>query len=498
VINTLVFTTFFEVGFGYAIVRHYLAAELRGAVTWLAFALMLAGTLMAAAAMIGGRASVLYTFYPPLRAHPLFYVGAALLVVGSWIPFFQWIAAYLAWRRAHPGERTPLAVVGILATFTIWLTCTLPLAWEVLVLLVPWSLGFVSTINVVLARTLFWFFGHALVYFWLLPAYVMFYVMLPELAGGKLYSDAAGRLVFLSLVVLSVPVGVHHQFADPAISASLKWFQGVLTFGVVVPSLMTAFTLAASLEHAARRRGASGLFRWWRALPYLDPDRYLFAYFIAGLWLFALGGITGIVNASMGMNNVVHNTAWVPAHFHTTIAGPVFLAFLGMSLHLMTQLTGKQLRLPRLNLVVPYAWFGGMLVFSLPQSVVGLLGAPRRTDLGATYANPASPLYEPSWMPYLQLGAVGAVVLGVAMALYFLVFFTTLLSPRRRAPALAFPTAQAHHDGRLALTENLAPWVVASLVLLAIAYAPPLYQAVTRPARGAPPFEPTSPVAIAP
>jgi heme/copper-type cytochrome/quinol oxidase subunit 1 len=101
-------------------------------------------------------------------------------------------------------------------------------------------------------------------------------------------------------------------------------------------------------------------------------------------------------------------------------------------------------------------------------------------------------------MPYLQLGAVGAVVLGVAMALYFLVFFTTLLSPRRRAPALAFPTAQAHHDGRLALTENLAPWVVASLVLLAIAYAPPLYQAVTRPARGAPPFEPTSPVAIAP
>jgi cytochrome c oxidase subunit 1 len=498
VINTIVFTTLFEVAFGYAIVAHYLRCGFNPAVTVLSVALMLAGTLMAAAAMLSGRASVLYTFYPPLRAHPLFYVGAALLVVGSWIPLFQWIPAYRAWRREHRGERPPLAVVGMLATFTIWLTCTLPLAYEVLVLLLPWSLGLVPTVNVVLARTLFWFFGHALVYFWLLPAYVMFYVMLPALAGGKLYSDAAGRLAFLSLLVLSVPVGVHHQFADPGISASLKWFQGVLTFGVVVPSLMTAFTLAASLEHAARRRGATGLFRWWGRLPYLDPERYLFAYFIAGLWLFALGGITGIINASMSMNNVVHNTTWVPAHFHTTIAGPVFLAFIGMSLHLMTQLTGKQLRLPLVNLVVPYAWFGGMLVFSLPQSVVGLLGAPRRTDLGPTFANSASPLYEAHWVPLLQLGAIGAAILGLAMMLYFLVFFVTLASPRRREPALAFPTAEAYHDARLAVTDDLAPWVVASVLLVVIAYAPPLYQVVTSPARGAPAYEPTSPIAIGP
>ena len=142
VINALVFTTFFEVAFGYVVVAYFLRCHFDSGVTWLAFALMLGGTLMAALAMLTGTASVLYTFYPPLRANPLFYIGAALLVVGSWVPFFQWIAAYLALApRSIPGEKTPLGVVGMLATFTVWLFATLPLAYEVLVLLIPWSLA---------------------------------------------------------------------------------------------------------------------------------------------------------------------------------------------------------------------------------------------------------------------------------------------------------------------------------------------------------------------
>lgn len=295
VINALVFTTFFEVAFGYVVLAYFLRCGFHPAVSWAAFALMLSGTLMAAAAILSGRASVLYTFYPPLRASPLFYLGAALLVVGSWVPYFQWIQAYRDWRRAHPERTTPLGVVGMLATFTIWFFATLPLAYEVLVQLLPWSLGWTPTVNVVLARTLFWFFGHPLVYFWLLPAYVMFYVMLPALAGGKLYSDTAGRAVFLLFIVLSAPVGIHHQFADPAISSGYKWLHGVLTFFVAVPSFMTAFTLAASLEYAGRAHGGTGLFGWWRRLPYFDRERYLFAYFFAGLVLFFFGGITGII-----------------------------------------------------------------------------------------------------------------------------------------------------------------------------------------------------------
>jgi len=495
VINALVFTTFFEVAFGYAVLAYYLRCGFDARVTWLAFGLMLGGTLMAAAAMLAGTASVLYTFYPPLRASPLFYIGAALLVVGSWVPFFQWIPAYVRWRREHPGQQTPVGVVGMLSTFTIWLMATVPLAYEVVVLLIPWSLGWTATVDVVLARTLFWFFGHPLVYFWLLPAYVMFYVMLPALAGGKLYSDDAGRLVFMLFIVLSCPVGLHHQFADPGISSSYKWLHGGLTFLVALPSFVTAFTVAASLEYAARARGGCGLFGWWRHLPYFDPERYLFAYFFTGLVLFVFGGITGIINASAPMNNVVHNTAWIPGHFHTTVGGPVFLSFLGMSLFLTAQLLGKRVRFPMLNLCVPYLWTAGVFVFSIGLSVAGLLGEPRRSNLGPTYANAASPLYHPGWQVWSQLGAVGGIIMTGAMLLFFIVFFATLLSRAEQPPALRFPTAEAYHDGTGRFVSNFRPWVVAALVLLALAYIPPLYEIVSGPTQRVPAYEPASPIA---
>jgi cytochrome c oxidase subunit 1 len=496
VINALVFTTYFAVAFGYAVLAYFLRCRFTAAVTWLAFAIMLVGTLLTAAAILSGRASVLYTFYPPLRASPLFYIGAALLVIGSWLPFFQWIAAYLRWRREHPDMKTPLAVVGMLSTFTVWLMATLPLAYEVIVQLIPWSLGLTSTVDVVLARMLFWFFGHALVYFWLLPSYVMFYVMLPKLAGGKLYSDAAGRLAFMLFIVLSCPVGIHHQFADPGIAASFKWFHGLLTFLIVLPSFMTAFTLAASLEYAARRRGGRGLFAWWAKLPWRDPQRYLFAYCMAGLILFVFGGITGIINASVAMNNVVHNTAWIPGHFHTTVGGPVFLSFLGMTLFLISQLTGRPLRLPRLNVCVPYVWMLGVAVFSTGLSVAGILGEPRRTNLGLTYANSASPLYQPAWAVWSHLGAVGGVIMAAAMLGFFAVFFATLFGAPTAAPALALPVSETYHDENLPAVRNFTPWVAAAIVLLVIAYVPPIYSAVTGPTQLAPAYEPSSPLPV--
>src|SRR4030095_4668980 len=126
VVNAIVFTTFFAVAFGYAIIRYYLGRPVNMKVAWLSFGLMIVGTLLAAAAILSGKATVLYTFYPPLRAHPAFYFGVVLLVVGSWVAFFNWLPPYFAWKRDHPGEKVPLAVVGIFATFIIWLIATTP------------------------------------------------------------------------------------------------------------------------------------------------------------------------------------------------------------------------------------------------------------------------------------------------------------------------------------------------------------------------------------
>jgi cytochrome c oxidase subunit I len=495
VINAVVLTSFFAVAFGHATISFFLKREPHKWVSWLSFWLMTGGTLMAAWAMLAGKASVLYTFYPPLRAHPFFYLGAALLLVGSWIPLFSWATIYVQWKKENPETKTPLAVLGTLVNFTIWFVCTLAVAYEVLVLLLPWAMGWKATVNVTLARTLFWFFGHALVYFWLLPAYIMYYTMLPKLAGGKLFSDLAGRISLFLFLLLSVPVGVHHQFSDPSIPRGIKMFQGLLTFGVAVPSFITAFTLAASLEYAGRKRGSRGLLGFFGKLPYLDSSRYLFAYLIGGLFLFIFGGLTGIVNASGVLNAVVHNTAWLPGHFHMTVAGPVFLSIIGMSLFLYSGISGKPVFLPRINVIIPYLWVIGILIFSTGLSWGGLIGEPRRTNLGMTYLNPKNELFTPEWVPTTTLALAGGIIMTFAAILFFIVFFGTMLRKKVSPGALELPVAEALHDEkRIPLFDRFKPWLIIMGIIILLSYIPAFFSASKNPGPGAPPFAPNNPV----
>lgn len=496
VINAVVFTTFFAVAFGHAVILYFLRMGISKVWAWVSCWLMLIGTAMAAYAMLSGKASVLYTFYPPLKADPSFYIGATLLVVGSWIAFFSWIPAYLKWRKANPGQKTPMAVVGIFTTFIVWLFATLPLAVEAIFMLIPWSLGLVAEIHVPLARTLFWFFGHPLVYFWLLPAYTMYYAMLPEVAGGKLYSDYAGRLAFMLFIVFSAPIGLHHQYADPAISSSWKWIHGMGTFVVALPSFITAFTLAASLEFAARHRGGRGLFAWWGKLPYWEEKRWLFPYFFVGLVLFLYGGITGIINASVSMNNVVHNTSWVPGHFHTTVGGPVFLAFCGMSLFLITKILGKQLRFPRAAMAFPYLWIVGIMAFSLPMALSGLMGEPRRTNMGLSFTNPDSPLYNAAWALINKITILGGVTMTVASICFFVAFFGTLFSRKTSEQSLEFPVAQALHDEPAGILMNFKPWIIFGVLAFGLAYTPPLLNINKGTFNKAPAYAPDSPLPV--
>ena len=496
VVNAIVFTTFFAVAFGYAVIRFHLRRPLNMKVAWLSFALMIIGTLLAAAAILSGKATVLYTFYPPLRAHPAFYIGLVLVVVGSWIAFFNWLPPYFAWKREYPGAKIPLAVVGIFATFIIWLIATAPVAIEILFLLIPWSMGWVSTVNVPLARMLFWFFGHPLVYFWLLPTYVMYYTMLPKLAGGKLYSDFAGRLTFLWLVLFSAPVGIHHQFTEPGISDTWKFVHAFFTMLVAVPSFATAFTMAASMEHGARQKGGRGLFGWWKKLPYLDKDRWLFSYLFSGLVIFIFGGVTGIINASYNLDTVVHNTSWMPAHFHQTVAGPVFLSFIGMSLFLIATLTGKQIKFPGWNVWVPYLWTLGIMIFSTGGFVGGAAGEPRRTNLGLSYANPQSPLYHADWQFSRICTTIGGILMTIAALIFFVVFFATLFGKATRQGALELIVSEPYHDERVPAVQSFTPWLIGAALLLVIAYAPPIAQTIRSGFPGAPAYSPNNPLSI--
>jgi cytochrome c oxidase subunit 1 len=116
-----VVTTFFTMGFGYAIAATSLGRRIRGAAAaWIGFVICLIGTVMAVATVLAGKASVLYTFYPPLLASPWYYLGAFLLIGGSMIWVVLMVVNMTAWKRDNPGSPVPLAMFAITATALLW------------------------------------------------------------------------------------------------------------------------------------------------------------------------------------------------------------------------------------------------------------------------------------------------------------------------------------------------------------------------------------------
>jgi len=472
VLNALIWTTFFITGFLTFTTIYGLKRSLRyPKLNQFGFWMMVVGLITAAIPILLNEASVLYTFYPPMKANPAFYIGLTLVVVGSWIEGYGMYFTYYAWRKENPGVRTPFITFGGLITMVMWQFATLGIAAEILTLLLPWSLGLLKGVDPQLSRTLFWWTGHPLVYFWLLPAYVSWYGMLPKQAGGKLFSDSLARVSFWLFLLLSLPVGFHHQFADPGVPAGWKYFHAMLTYSVFFPSMLTAFTVIASLEYAGRQRGGKGLFGWIRALPWNDPS--VSAQLLAGI-LFMFGGIGGLVNASYNINLVVHNTTWVPGHFHLTVSTAVTLSFMGITYWLVPHLTGKPLWRPKWALIQTWLWFIGMAIFSNAMHVVGLLGAPRRTPLGL------APYIPPEWNGHLLRVGIGGTILFFGAYLYIWIMTATVLSKKTVSSEVEVPVAEAMQDVQLTpgWLDRWAPWLAGVVALLALAYGPQLIDQV--------------------
>jgi hypothetical protein len=138
------------------------------------------------------------------------------------------------------------------------------------------------------ARTYFWFTGHPLVYFWLLPAYVSWYGMLPKQCGGKLFSDSLARLSFWMFLIVSVPVGFHHQFVDPGVPQVWKWIHAILTYSVFFPSDAHGLHRDRFARVRRRKRGGTGHHRLG-ARPAVERPVGV-GQLLAGI-LFMFGGI---------------------------------------------------------------------------------------------------------------------------------------------------------------------------------------------------------------
>lgn len=474
VLMALVFTTFYITGLSlFVTYRSIPRPDRKVGLGWAGFFVMLAGVLMAAVEILAGNATVLYTFYAPLKASPWFYIGAAILVIGTWIVALDIFQNILWFRRNNPGAPVPLPAFCAGATFLMWWIATLGVVGE-MYFLVPWAFGWTPGINVMLSRMLFWYFGHPLVYFWIMGAYICWYNIVPRFYNGNLFSDGLTRLTFIMLLLLSTPVGIHHEFTEPGISLTWKWLHTFTTYGVAIPSFMTAFAIFATFEIAARRQGKRGFWQTVTSLPWNNPA---FAGPAYGMLLFILGGFGGLVNASYSMDNVIHNTIWIVGHFHVTVGGPVALTFVGIAYWMIPKLTGRALWKPDLALWQTRLWFVGMLVMSMAMHTAGLLGAPRRTaEVAYMGAAPNQ------WEGYMIAAAAGGLILFVSIVLFATVAIGTLLSNEKTASMeVAFAQPEDASERAPAWLQSLFRWGAVALVAAALAYAGPLLELLHNP-----------------
>jgi len=468
-----VFPTLIAMGFGYAITETSLKAPIAGVRwAWAGIALILIGSIMAMIPVSAGLASVLYTFYPPMIGNPFYYIGVVLVVVGSWI----WVALMsinlIRWKRANPGKPVPLAMYANVAGSYLWGWTAVGAALELILQIIPVAVGLRSTIDAGLARIFFSWTLHAIVYFWLIPTYIAYYTIVPRAIGGKLYSDSMARISFVLFLVVAMPIGIHHTFADPMVGAGFKFVHSVFTAIVALPTLLTVFTICASVEIASRLRGGRGPFGWLVALPWNNPTMLAvtFSFIMLGF-----GGAGGLINMSYQLDASIHNTQWITGHFHLIFGGAIVIMYFVIAYDLWPHLTGRNLANLSLMRLQLWLWFIGMIVTTFPWHYVGILGMPRRM----AYYDYTHPAIADQALPVI-LSATGGLIIVVSAALFFVILIRGHLSEKADPGEYRFSVA-VHPPQRVPVALNShGLWVGLMIALTATNYGFPILQLAVR------------------
>src|SRR5271168_3338520 len=374
----------------------------------------------------------------------------------------------VTWKRDNPGQPVPLPMFAITATALLWAWTASGVTIELVGIILPTVLGLTTQIDAGLARTLFSVTLHAIVYFWLMPAYIAFYTLVPQAAGGRLYSDTMGRLTFIMFLVFSLPVGMHHLFADPEHGSGFKFLQSFLTFLVALPTLLTVFSICASLEIAGRVRGGRGLLGWIPALPWNEP--MILAVGLS-LVMLGLGGFGGLVNMSYAMNSMIHNTSWVTAHFHLIFGGAVVIMYFAIAYEMWPRITGKPLRSKPLARLQLWLWFWGMLITTIPWHIAGLMGQPRRV---ATF-DYSDPLIAPMrWLVIVSV--IGGLILLSSALLLIVILVRSHFGAKQQSEPLGYAIAVNPPVRVPAALNGFGLWSAIVSVLMILAYGYPIGQ----------------------
>ena len=477
-IDMLIFwIIFFEIAVLYFTSSTLLRARLATPrIAWAGFALMVVGALLTNWAILRGNSSVMMTSYAPMPAEPNFYLGLILFAVGALVGCFVFFGTLVIARyeRTYEGS-IPLVTFGALTACIIAILTIVNGA----IILIPtwlWSLGYVSHIDALMYRVIWWGLGHPSQQINVSAHVAVWYAIAAIVFGAKPMSEKVSRTAFLLYILFLQLASAHHLLVDPGVSSEWKMFNtSYAMYLAVLASIIHGLTVPGSIEVAQRRKGyTKGLFEWLRKAPWGNP---VFSGMFLSLVVFGfLGGISGVVMGTEQINIIIHNTIYVPGHFHATVATGTTLAFMALTYFLIPTLFRRELILKGLAKWQPYLFGISMGVLSLFMMGAGTLGVARRHWDMAFAGNPMG--FEYPTTAYLMMGLVGISAVGAVLggAAYILITVGSILFGRRmpagetttQPEPVRAPVAEAleGHGGGVGVLEARGTFALAMLLLV--------------------------------
>jgi len=463
----------FEVGVAYYFVTTPINARLATPkIAWLSFWLMVIGSALGTVMVLIGQATVMFSAYPPLKANPLFYVGVILFAVGALIPMFIVIATLIKAKNERTYEGSmPLATFGVL-TYAIIAIFTWVMGAVIMIPTLLWSMGLIHNMDAQMYRVVFWALAHSTQQMNICMHITIWYTLAAVLFGARPLNEKVSRMAFV-LYLFALQLGsVHHLLSDPGSSFAWRTFNtSYAGYLAVLGSLIHGLTVPGGIELAQRRRGLShGLFEWLRKAPWGNP---VFSGFFLSVVLFGfLGGITGVTMSNQQINMIIHNTVYVPGHFHGTVATGTTLAFFAFSYWIVPLITRHKLAFPGMARMSTYLFGLGMGTFATFFMAAGHLGVPRR-HWDITYADAALPFdFSATVHMLVTVAEIGAAIGGIGALFYLISILGTFMGKtveKGALPPLAEPAgvvAARLHGGTEPHIKGLE--VPGSLVLVLV------------------------------
>jgi len=430
----LVWIIFFEMAVLYFASAVVLNSRLAGPKwAWTGFGLMLVGAVTTNVAVLQGGSSVMFTSYVPMMAEPHFYLGIILFAVGALLGCGVFFGTLVIAKRDKTYEGSiPLVTFGAL-TAAIIAVFTIASGAIILIPTLLWSVGLVSHIDPLIYKTIWWAMGHSSQQINVAAHVAVWYAIAAMVFGAKPLSEKISRMAFLMYILFLQLASAHHLLAEPGLSSEWKIFNtSYAMYLAVLGSMIHGLSVPGAIEAAQRSRGLTkGMFEWLRKAPWDNPA--FSGMFMSLVFFGFIGGISGVVMGTEQINLIMHNTIYVPGHFHGTVVAGTTLAFMAITYLLVPLIFRRELMMKKIARWQPYVFGFGVAGISIFMMGAGTLGVSRR-HWDMTFADAVLPFDYPA-AAYLMmtLNGIFAVLAAIGGIMFVVVVVGSVFFGRKLA-----------------------------------------------------------------